>query len=142
MASGYSFTWASWWYEYACACMSCASAQTMHMCLMRVQLRRTWHMLRSLGSLVFVVSKPRWPRHAVIPDLHLHRQRTLPTHLSELSISECVTIDYLWCHIWPIPMVCNDIPRDILERDPPRTYARTYVHTYFVGIDPQFRALH
>ena len=29
--------------------------------------------------------------------------------------------------LWPIPMVCNDIPRDIPERDPPRTYVRTYV---------------
>ena len=84
--------------------------------------------LLSLSSLVFVlVSKPRWPRRTVIPDLHLHRQRTPSAHLSELSISECVTIDYLclWCHIRPMPMVCNDIPRDIPERDPPRTYART-----------------
>jgi len=24
-------------------------------------------------------------------------------------------------------MVCNDIPRDIPERDPPRTHVRTYV---------------
>jgi len=49
-----------------------------------------------------------------------------------LNVSDCVT------HIWPIPMpmVCNDIPRDIPERDPPHTYARTYVHTYFVRIDP------
>ena len=81
--------------------------------------------LLSLSSLVFVlVSKPRWPRRTVIPDLHLHRQRTPSAHLSELSISECVTIDYV---IWPI--VCNDIPRDIPERDPPRTYARTYIRT-------------
>ena len=28
----------------------------------------------------------------------------------------------------------NDIPRDIPERDPPRTY----VHTYFVRLDPRF----
>ena len=59
------------------------------------------------SCLVFVVSKLRWPR--CVRDL------------SESSVSECVT------HIWPIPMpmVCNDIPRDIPERDPPRTYIRT-----------------
>ena len=103
--------------------------------LMRVQLvggaRGTCY-VRCIASysLAFLVSKPRWPRRAVIPDLHLHRQRP---HISlELSISECVTIDYL---IWPMPMVCNDIPRDIPERDipkrdiperdPPRPYIRT-----------------
>jgi len=32
--------------------------------------------------------------------------------------------------------VINDIPHDIPERDPPRTH----VHTYFVRIDPWFRA--
>ena len=41
-----------------------------------------------------------------------------------LNVSECVT------HIWS--MVHNNIPCDILERDPPRMYACTYVHTYFV----------
>jgi len=106
-----------------------AIAQTMRARLMRVQLvggaRGTCY-VRCIASysLVFVVSKPRWPRRAVIPDLHLHRQRP---HISlELSISECVTIDYL---IWPMPMVCNDILRDIPERDPPRTYVRTYIRT-------------
>ena len=53
------------------------------------------------SCLVFVVSKPRWPRCAVIPDLHLHRQRTPSSaiYLSRayLSVSDCVT------HIWPIP---------------------------------------
>ena len=38
------------------------------------------------SCLVFVVSKPRWPRCAVVPDLHLHRQRT-PS-----SVSECVRL--------------------------------------------------
>ena len=60
------------------------------------------------SCLVFVVSKPRWPRYAVVPDLHLHRQRTPSSaiYLSRayLSVSDCVT------HIWPIPMVCNSIP--------------------------------
>ena len=37
-------------------------------------------------------------------------------------MSDCVT----HAHIQPIPMVCNNIPRDIPERDPPRTYVRTY----------------
>ena len=72
------------------------------------------------SCLVFVVSKPRWPRCAVVPDLHLHRQRTASSaiYLSRayLNVSDCVT------HIWPIPMVCNNIPRDIPERDPPHTY--------------------
>ena len=31
-------------------------------------------------------------------------------------------------HIWPLPMVCNDIPCDIPERHPPLMY--------FVRIDP------
>ena len=56
---------------------------------------------------MFVVLKPRWPR--CVRDL------------SESSVSEFVT------HIWPIPMpmVCNDIPCDIPERDPPCMYIRT-----------------
>jgi len=29
--------------------------------------------------------------------------------------------------------VCNNIPRDIPKRDPPRTY----IHMYFVRIDPE-----
>jgi len=53
------------------------------------------------------------------------RQRTPSSaiYLSRayLNVSDCVT------HIWPIPMVCNDIPHDIPERDPPGTYVRTYV---------------
>ena len=56
------------------------------------------------SCLVFVVSKPRWPHCAVIPNLHLHRQRVLSSeHLSESSISECVRLCdahnyglYLW----------------------------------------------
>ena len=39
-----------------------------------------------------------------------------------LNVSDCVT------HIWPIPMVCNDILCDVPERDPPRTYVHTYSH--------------
>ena len=47
-------------------------------CHMRVQVRRAWHVLRLqlYSCSVFVVSKPRWPRCGVVPDLHLHRQRT------------------------------------------------------------------
>ena len=74
---------------------------------------------------VFVVSKLRWPRCAVGPNLHLHRQSTPSSaiYLSRayLNVPDCVT------HERPIPMECNDIPRDIPERDPPRTYVRTYV---------------
>ena len=46
-----------------------------------------------------------------------------PIHLSRayLNVSHCVT------HIWPIPMVCNNIPHDIPERDLPRMYVRTYI---------------
>jgi len=43
-----------------------------------------------------------------------------------MNVSDCVT------HIWPIPMVCSNIPHDIPEHDPPRTY----IHTYFVRVDP------
>jgi len=41
-----------------------------------------------------------------------------------LKVSDCVT------HIWPIPMVCNNILRDIPERDLPRMYVHTHVCTY------------
>ena len=83
--------------------------------------------------LVLVVSKLQWPSCAVISDLHLHRQRTLSsTHLSQayLNVSDCLThirMAYtygmkqhsVW-HSWAWPT--------------------TYVHTYFVRIDPRFRA--
>jgi len=53
------------------------------------------------SCLMFVVSKPRWPRCTVVPDFHLRRQRTPSSaiYLSRayLSVSDCVT------HIWPIP---------------------------------------
>ena len=85
------------------------------------------------SCLVFVVSKSQWPCRTVVPDLHLHRQRTLSSpHLSRayLNVSDCVT------HIWPILMVCNNIPHDIPdhEHDPPLMY--------LVRIDPWFRASH
>ena len=42
---------------------------------------RAWYVLRfavgEASCLVFVVSKPRWPRCAVVPDLHLHRPRSI-----------------------------------------------------------------
>ena len=45
---------------------------------------------------------------------------SMPLHYSlSKAASDCVT------HIWPIPMVCINIPCDIPERDPPRTYIRT-----------------
>ena len=45
------------------------------------------------SCLVLVVSKPQWHRCAVVPDCHLHCQKTLSsTHLSESSISECVRL--------------------------------------------------
>ena len=55
-----------------------------------------------------------------------------PIYLSwaYLNVWDCVT------HMWPIPMVCNSIPCDIPEHDPPRTY----VHMYLVRINPGFRA--
>ena len=51
----------------------------------------------------------------------------LPIYLSQayLNVSDCV----IMTHIWPIPMVCNNIPRDIPECDPPCTYVRTYIRT-------------
>ena len=103
---------------------------------MRVQVRRTWpvRVTFAVGSrprrscLVFVVSKPRWPRCAVVPDIHLHRQRALSSaHLSESSISECVRL--CDAHMaYTYGLVCN-----IPDRDPPRTC--TYVRTYFVRIE-------
>ena len=87
------------------------------MCYVSCRFRRS--------CLVFVVSKPQWPCRTVVPDLHLHRQRTLSSpHLSRayLNVSDCVT------HIWPILMVCNNIPHDIPEHDPPLMY--------LVRIDP------
>ena len=110
-----------------------------HLCLapvcarhMRVQVgeARMAHVTFAVGRLgrsclVLVVSEPQWPRLAVIPSLHLHRQRTLlSAHLSESSISECVRLcdahNYGLYH-----MVCSNIPSDIPECDPPRTYILT-----------------
>jgi len=87
------------------ASRQCADyARALHM---RVQVRRAWHVFTfaegeaTCSCLVFVVSKPRWPRCAVVPGLHLHSQRTPSSaiYLSRayLSVSDCVT------HIWPIP---------------------------------------
>jgi len=63
-------------------------------------------------------------------------------YLSRAYVSECVRL--CDAHIpacgRPISVVCNDIPHDIPARDPPRTYVRTHVLTYFVRIDPRFRA--
>ena len=58
-----------------------------------VQVRRAWQRVTfavgEASCLVFVVSKPRWPRCAVVPDLHLHRPSS--------SVSECVKLcDALW----------------------------------------------
>ena len=89
------------------------------------------------SCLMFVVSMLRWPHRAIVPDLHLYRHRTLSSVINYLSraylnLSDCVM------HIWPIPMLYNDIPHYISECDPPRTY--THQHMYFVRIDPQFKA--
>jgi len=32
------------------------------------------------SCLLFVVSKPRWPHHAIVPDFHLHRKRSHVLH--------------------------------------------------------------
>ena len=56
---------------------------------------------------------------------------------------QCIWMCQTVCDtIWPISMVCNDILRNIPESDPPRTYAHTYILTYFVSIDLRFRASH
>jgi len=94
-----------------CTRVICGCRWGVHaMCYVGCRLRR--------GCLVFVASKPRWPHCAIVPGLHLHRQRTL----SSAHLSDCVL------HIWPISMVCtcNDIPHDIPECDPPCTYIRTW----------------
>ena len=76
------------------------------------------------------------PRRSPRPPSLLPKNAVRDQYLSRayLKVSDCVT------HIWPLPMVCNDIPCDIPECDPPRTYVRTYVHMYFVRINPRFRA--
>ena len=61
----------------------------------------------------------RWTHHTVVPDLSIAKECCCPhIYLSwaYLNVSDCVT------HIWPIPMVCNNIPCD-----PPRMYVCTYV---------------
>ena len=69
---------------------------------------------------MFVVSKPRGPATPLSLTSIAKECRHLRSILSRayLNVSDCVT------HIWPIPMlmVCNDIPRDIPKRDPPRIY--------------------
>ena len=71
------------------------------------------------------------PKNAVVHDQYLSGVY--------LNMSDCEM------HIWPVPMVCNDIPCGIPKCDLPRTYVRMYTRTYiimyFVKIDPQFRAL-
>ena len=67
-----------------------------------------------------------WPHRAIVPNLHLYHHRMLSSAMNYfsrayLNVSDCVR------HIWPIPMVYNDIPHDIPECDPLRTYAPTYV---------------
>ena len=86
-----------------------------------------------LGSrrscLVLVVSKPRWPRCAVVPNLHLHHQRTpssvinyIYLNRAYLNVSACVMHTY---GLYLVHMVCNNTPRDIPEHDP----LRMYIHT-------------
>ena len=41
-----------------------------------VRVARVTFAVGEASCLVFVVSKPRWPRCAVVPDLHLHRPRS------------------------------------------------------------------
>ena len=116
-------------------CRLCARV----ICAMRVQVRRAWHVLRfavgEASCLVFVVSKPRWPRCTVVPDLHLHRQRT-PSSVIYLSRAYLNVSDYVM-HIWPIPRPCLWYVT---------TFRMTFlsvthrVRTYSVRIDPWFRA--
>jgi len=91
---------------------------------MQMQVRSTQHMLH--GEAI-------WCGRAV----WCQRTPSSAINLSQayLSVSDCMM------YIWPIPItlgrvhVCNDILCDIPECDPPRMY----VHTYFVGVDLQFR---
>jgi len=99
-----------------------ASAQTIRACVfMRVQLR-----LHSLYSSTFVVSKPRWPRRAVIPDLHLHRQFYLVHMELILPRLSLIPAGRETNPPWPMPVVlCDDIP-------PPGLYHIWYVTTFRV----------
>jgi len=74
-----------------CIFASCRCADyAMHTRLMQLQMRRAEHVLRLLQAYeLFGVSsiQAAMARHAIVPDLHLHRQRMLSsTHLSESSI--------------------------------------------------------
>jgi len=104
---------------------SCQCADYAHASYMRGrgQVRHAWHMLHLLYEKLFGVCsiqaamaplrrRPRppspLPKNVVVRDLRR----------AYLNVSDCVM------HIWPIPMpvVYNDIPRDIPERHPPCTY--------------------
>ena len=67
-------------------------------------------------------SRPPHPssKNAVVRDQYLSRAY-LNVRLSDAHIPAYGRL---------ISMVCNDILRDIPERDPPRTYVRTHVCTY------------
>ena len=61
---------------------SCPTRNThAHLCLAPVRRLCAHGCSWGVYSLVFVVSKPWWPRRAVIPDLHLHRKEHHP-HIS------------------------------------------------------------
>jgi len=53
------------------------------------------------SRLVFVVSKPRWPRCAVVPDLHFHRQRSCRPHIWVKHIWMCQTVWHTYgLYVW------------------------------------------
>ena len=115
--------------EYACASLPRASARASYVGTSEVRMTRVTFAVgrpRTRRScLVLVVSEPQWPHGAIVPSLYLRRQRMLSSaHLSELSISESVRLSY--AHNYGLyHMACNNIPCDIPECDPPRTYIHT-----------------
>ena len=116
--------------EAMCQCILVTRNMHVHLCLVpvcRLCTRGTCYVCcrPRRSCLVFVVTKPRWPRCTVIPDLHLHCQRALSsTNLSELSISECVRLCdthyglYLW-HVTTFRVTFLSMTHHV------RTYIRT-----------------
>ena len=79
---------------------------------------------RSCLVFVPVVSKPQWPRRAVVLDLHLHRQRTLSSVIDYIYVSRA----YL-----------NVLDYGVTTFRVTFLSVTQHVHTYFVRIDPRFR---
>ena len=92
---------------------------------MRVQARRAWYVTFAVGRRCLQYPSrdgPAMPQS--LTSISIAKKAVVRDQISESSISERVRL--CDAHM-ALPMVCNDIPCDIPERDPPRTYTRTYI---------------